>query len=765
MATAKGPAQRIDELTTLINHHNHLYYVESRTEISDQEFDRLLAELERLEKEHPAWARPDSPTQRVGGAPVSGLKSVKHKVPMLSIGNAYDAAALREFDGRVRKELGASAKVRYVVEPKIDGASISLIYIDGVLTTAVTRGDGETGDDVTHNIKTAGGVPLRLRGTRPPKYFEARGEVYITKSDFAARNAELKARGEKEAANPRNLASGSVRMLDPREAATRKLRVFAYTTGHVEGLELKSQMETLEKLKELGFAVTPGIETCDDIEAVVKCCEAWAAKRFDLPYDIDGLVIKLDDLKMRDRIRPTAKHVKWAVAHKFEEEQGITKLLEIEIHVGKYGEQTPVARFEAVNLCQTNVTHASLHNAAQVKEKDIRVGDSIVVVKKGEIIPYVVRSLKEARTGEEKPFEFPRACVVCGSPVRINDSGNLYVCTATATCPAQLAGRLESFAKRTRMDIEGMGETMAEQLVASGLVKTVADLYTLTEEKILTLPRTGKKTAQNLLRGIEASKSRGLGRLLGGLSIPNVGEEMGPLLAKSFPSLDAILAASEAELAAVPGFGPVRAKSIRAFFHCDAGRALVAGLRAAGVKLTEDVKTAPAGPAAVFAGKTIVVTGTLANYTRATINDRITSLGAKAGSSVSKSTDLVIVGTDAGSKFDRAKELGVKTVTEEEFEAMVKDLQARAGPAAGGSVAAGGPLEGKTVVVTGTLMKYKRHDIERLIAEKGGKAGAAVSKNTSFVVAGEDAGSKLARARELGVEVIDEAEFDRRVGV
>ncbi|MBY0229819.1 MAG: NAD-dependent DNA ligase LigA [Gemmataceae bacterium] len=749
-------AERIEELSRELHRHNHLYYVEARPEISDIQFDKLLKELEALEAANPSLARPDSPTQRVGGAPVPGLRSVKHKVPMLSIGNAYNTGDLRDFDSKVRKEL-KSEKVKYVVEPKIDGASVSLIYIDGVLTTAVTRGDGETGDDVTHTLKTAGGVPLRLRG-KAPKHFEARGEVYITKADFAARNAELKAKGEKEAANPRNLAAGTVRMLDPKEAARRKLRVLAYSVGHVEGMAFKTQTEILEALKGFGFHVTPDICGFADIEGVIGCCKEWAEKRFTLPYDIDGLVIKVDDLKAREKLKSTAKHVKWAIAHKFEEEQAITKLLDIEIHVGKYGEQTPVARFEPVQLCGTTVEYSTLHNAAQVREKDIRIGDSIIVVKKGEIIPYVVGAIKETRTDAIKPFAFPKNCPSCGTAVKLNDSQE-WRCPATFTCPKQLEGRLESFAKRERMDIAGMGETTAAALVAQGLVKSVADLYSLTEEQLLTLPGFGKKKAETLLKGIEASKGRGLGKLLGGLSIPNVGEEMGPLLSKSFPSLDAIVAASEAELAAVPGFGPVRAKSIKAYFGGAEGQALVAKLRAAGVKLTEDVK-APTGGAALFAGKTIVVTGTLVNFTRSTINARIESLGAKAGSSVSKNTDLVIVGTDAGSKLDRARELGVKVVTEEEFEAMIADLASAAT-----APPEEGPLAGKTVVVTGTLMKYDRRGIEALIEEKGGKAGSGVSKNTSFVVAGEDAGSKLAKARELGIEVIDEAEFERRVGV
>jgi DNA ligase (NAD+) len=775
MKTKSGtPAERISYLRDELHRHNHLYYVEAAPVISDLEYDRMMKELEGLEKANPHLASPDSPTQRVGGAPVGSLKTVAHKVPMLSIDNAYNVEEVREFDAKVRKELRVP-KVRYVVEPKIDGASLSLVYRNGVLETAVTRGDGERGDDVTHNVKTAGGVPLRLRTKNPPAYFEARGEIYITKADFAARNAALKEAGEKEAANPRNLAAGSLRLLDPKEAATRKLRLFAYTTGHVEGLTLKTQTRTLEVLKEFGFHVTPDISFCDDIDAVIACCEKWAERRFELGYDIDGLVIKIDDLSARDRLGTTAKHVKWAIAYKFEAEQGITKLLDIEISVGKYGEHTPVALLAPVQLCGTTVQRASLHNAVQVKEKDIRIGDTVIVVKKGEIIPYVVRPLTELRTGEQKPYEFPKKCVACGAPTRFDEAvDNVPFCTATHTCPHQLRKRLESYAKRERMDIEGLGRETCDVLVASGLVKTVADLYTLTEEKLLGLPRMGKMSAQKLLKGIEASKDRGLGRLLGGLSIPRVGEEMGPTLAEVFPSLDAILAAPPEKLAAVSGFGPIRAASVKAYFGSPEGQKLVAGLRAAGVKLTEDakVRTSPA----ILAGQTVVVTGALVKYKRADIEAKLADMGAKVGSSVSKNTDLLIVGADAGSKLDKAKALGVKTISEDEFEAMVNELLAAAPPvvapapapvaaavAAPAPPPSGGPLAGKTICVTGELMNYKRKDIEALIVQKGGQVASGVTKAVNLVVAGEAAGSKLDKAKALGIQVIDEAAFQKMV--
>jgi DNA ligase (NAD+) len=673
MAAAKSPksspTQQIAELRRQINYHNHLYYVEARTEISDKEFDRLLDELTALEKKHPELITPDSPTQRVGGAPITGFNTVAHRVPMLSIDKCTTPEGLKEFDNRLRKLL-PKQKIRYVVEPKIDGVAMSMTYRNGQLDVGVTRGDGERGDDVTHNLRAIPSVPLRLNTTTPPALFEARGEIYMTKADFAKLNEMQQAAGDKAHVNPRNLAAGSLKLLDPRESAKRKLRLFAYSTGAVEGMELTSHEQVLATLRKFGFPVNDAIKGYDTIDEVIAACHAWTEKRFTLPYDIDGLVIKLDNLEQRAKLGSTAKHVRWAIAYKFEAEEGITKILDIEISVGKYGEQTPVAKLAPVILAQTTVQYASLHNAAQVKEKDIRVGDTAVVVKRGDIIPHVEHILPEMRTGKEKPFVFPSKCPECGSPTKLNDTGNVFLCIGTHTCPAQLRGRIESFAKRERMDIAGLGEEMSKTLVASGLVKTVADLYKLTEAQLLTLPRTGKKSAQNLLNGIESSKTRGLGRLLGGLSIPTIGEEMGPLLARKFPSLDSILAAKEDQLASVEGFGPIRARNIRAFFDCAEGQALVAGLRAAGVKLTEDAKAAPTG-AQPLAGKIVVVTGTLEKYDRKGIQDLIEQLGGKAGDSVSKNTTLVVAGEKAGSKLAKAQALGIPVLSESEFEKMI----------------------------------------------------------------------------------------------
>ena len=662
-------AQRAAELRQLIDHHNYRYYVEDKPEISDKEFDRLLKELEELEAAHPELATPDSPTRRVGGQPIDAFKTVHHRIPMLSIGKAFSADELREFDGRVRKALGKQP-VQYVVELKIDGVAVSLTYTDGLLTLGATRGSGKAGDDITENLKTVRGVPLRLRTDKPPSHFEARGEVYMSKADFARLNEEVVSRGEERYANPRNLASGSLKQLDSRITAKRRLRLFAYSVGVVDGVTLPSHLEALHLLRESGFPVNPKIRSFDTIEEVIAYCDSWSEKRFELPYETDGMVIKVNDFEQQRRLGATNKEPRWAAAYKFEAEQAITTIRTIKVEVGKYGELTPVAHFDPpVQLCGTTVSRATLHNAAQIEQKDIRVGDSVIVVKRGEIIPYVEQSLPEARNGTEKVFHFSSRCPACGAPTVREPDAPTPRCTNTAACPAQLQGRLESFAKRERMNIEGLGEAIAEQLVEAKLVETVADLYRLKLAQLLALERMGKKSAQNLLDEIEKSKTCGLARLLAGLSIYGVGETMAIQLAEAFPSIDLLLAATKDELADIKGFGPKRAESIYTFFHSPAGRKLVDDLRGAGLKLTEDVKAkATVGP---LVGKTVVATGTLQNYSRKQIEEVIVRHGGKSASSVSKKTDYVVAGDDAGSKLDKARQLGVPVLTEQEFDRLI----------------------------------------------------------------------------------------------
>jgi DNA ligase (NAD+) len=663
----------VAELRQQINHHNHLYYVDNAPVISDRDFDRLLQELTDLEKQHPELLTPDSPTQRVGGEPIEGFVKVVHKVPMLSIENSYNEADLRKFDADVRKSAGAKATVEYVVELKIDGVSMSITYENGRLAQGATRGSGDVGDDVTHNLRTIAAIPLKLDTPTPPKVFEARGEVYMSRKEFVRINAE-QAKNQQEAyKNARNLTAGTLKQLDPKESAKRKLSFFAYGAGAVEGLSIKSQKELLDTLKAFGCPVNPHTRVCASMDEVIAYCNGWDTKRRELPYDTDGIVIKVNDFAQRERLGYTAKVPRWAKAYKFEAEQATSKIGGVDFTLGKFGELTPVARFEPpVQLAGTTVTYASMHNAAWVNEKDVRLGDTVVVEKKGEIIPQVVDVVKDARTGKEKVITWPDACPKCGSKVEKLDSGTSYnfVCTNTALCPGQVAKRVESFARRTYMDIEGLGEEVSIQLVESGLVKSVTDLYRLKKEQLLELEGFAELKAQNLLNGIAASKNRGLARLLPSLSILMVGEAMAELLVDEFPSLDEIVAARPEELARVKGFGPKRAQFVYDYFHTPAGQKLVAEFKELGIKTTHEKKAPPVG-GLPLAGKTIVVTGTLTNYDRTTIEARIKEAGGKATGSVSKKTDYLLAGEDAGSKLAKAKELGVKVITEAEFEQLV----------------------------------------------------------------------------------------------
>lgn len=673
------PAERAAELRQLIDHHNRKYYVDAAPEISDREFDRLLAELVQLEETHPQLRTPDSPTQRVGGEPIDGFRTVTHRTPMLSIDNTYNEAELRDFDAGLRKLL-ENEPIHYVVELKIDGVAMSMTYEDGLLTVGATRGDGERGDEVTHNLRAMPDVPLRLNAKNAPKLLEVRGEVYLPRAELVRINAERAKAGQEPYANCRNLTAGSLKLLDPKESGKRRLRLFAYGIGAVEGFESASHMETLAKLKELGFPVNPHTAACDSLDAVLKQVQHWNTARHELPYDTDGLVIKVDSLAQRQRLGSTNKFPRWARAYKFEAEQAATRLDRIEVQVGRTGKLTPVAYFDPpVKLAGTTVRKATLHNADEIARKDIRVGDTVIVEKAGEIIPQVVRVVLDARTGNEVPFEFPHVCPICGSPTAREPGSPFVLCTAPrGQCSGQLERALAQFARRDAMDIEGLGEEIIKDLVEADVVESPVDLYRLTLDDLKQArpakeDRKSKKEpeykwAAKLLEKIEASKERGLAKFLAGIGIPFVGDTLGDVLAQEFGSIRELMNADVDRLTRIEGVGPERAAAIREFFQRDSTRNMIADFEDLGLKLTEAKRAAPAGGA--IAGKTFVVTGTLEKYGRSEIEALIKQHGGKASGSVSKKTDFVIAGKEAGSKLAKAQELGVPVLTETEFEAM-----------------------------------------------------------------------------------------------
>lgn len=677
-----SPAARAAELRRLIDHHNRKYYVEAAAEISDREFDRLLDELKQIEAKHPDLVTPDSPTQRVGGAPIDEFRTVKHRVPMLSIDNTYNPDELREWDKSVRKLLGGEQPC-YVVELKIDGVAMSLTYENGLLAVGATRGDGERGDDVTHNLKTMPDVPLRLHAARPPNLFEARGEVYMTRAELIRINRARVEAGEKPYENPRNLSAGTLKLLDPKQSAERKLRLFAYALGAVEGLTITSHLESLETLKTFGFPVNPHTHGCQTIDEVIVYVETWNTKRHDLPYETDGMVIKVNDFAQRERLGYTSKFPRWARAYKFAAEQAVTRLARVEVNVGRTGKLTPVGHFDPpVRLAGTTVSKASLHNADEMERKDIRIGDMVVVEKAGEIIPQVIRVETQARTGAETKFRWPKTCPVCGAPAKKDPDSPAYYCTAPrGQCGGQLQRQLLQFARRTAMDIEGMGEAIVEEMLAAGIVESLPDLYRLTKDDLLKArpPKDAKKAsgkwADNLLEGIAASKDRGLARLLSGMGVPMVADSMADELAQEFLSLDALKDASIERLSQVEGIGPERARAIHGFFQQQSTRDMVEDFRELGLKLTEEPRNVAAAAAATggvsLAGKTLVVTGTLERYSRPDIEALIKALGGKASGSVSKKTDYVVAGAEAGSKLAKARELGVAVLSEDEFDKMI----------------------------------------------------------------------------------------------
>jgi DNA ligase (NAD+) len=663
-----SPAQEIARLREEIRRHDYKYYVEAAPEISDREYDRLIGRLKELEAAHPELLTPDSPTQRVGDQPVEGLRQVAHRVPMLSIDNTYSIEELKSYGQRTAKLLGGEP-IAWVVELKVDGVAVSLAYEEGILVRGVTRGDGRTGDDITHNVRTIRDVPLRLHGKAAPPLVEVRGEIYMTNSDLVRLNEQQKAEGKPLFANTRNVTAGSVRQLDPRICAQRRLRFFCHSVGDTAGLKARTHMEFLDEMRSHGLPVTPEAACFESFDAAVAHCEELIERLHELDFEIDGLVLKVNRFDQRERLGSTSKCPRWVIAYKFEKYEAKTRLREIRVQVGKTGAVTPVADLEPVELAGTIVSHASLHNADEIDRKDVRAGDVVVVEKAGKIIPHVVRVEKSEREHALRKFVFPTACPECEAKL-VKDEGGVYIRCPNPQCPAQVKERIRYFAGRNAMDIEGLGDKLIDQLVGQRLISGYGDLYRLTLEQLMDLERMGRKSSENLLEGIAASKDRGLARLLNGLSIRHVGTRVAAVLAERFRSMDALRKAGVDQLSETNEIGPVIAQSVYDFLHGDFGSRAIDDLRSLGVKMEA------AGPAArghrALEGKTLVVTGTLGKYSRDEINELITRHGGHAASSVSKNTDYVLVGENPGSKLDKAKALGVKVLTEAEFEKLLE---------------------------------------------------------------------------------------------
>lgn len=670
--------KEVTKLRADIERHNDLYYQEAEPEISDFEFDQLLERLKVLEAEHPELVTPDSPTQRVAGK-ADSLRPFRHSVPLMSLDNSYSLDDLKAFTERCER-LAEGRKLEYFAELKIDGLSVSLHYENGILVTGATRGDGTTGDEVTQNVKTIRSVPLRLKKDSPPDA-EVRGEAYLSRSQFARINAELDMQGEKTFANPRNCASGTLRMLDSQIVASRRLDIFPYDAFKGTSKMFATHAEVFEWCASNGFNVNPNRRLCRDLDELVAFINDMETHRDTLDYEIDGVVVKVNSTALQDEFGATSKAPRWAIAYKYPARKAYTKLLDILVSVGRTGALTPIATLEPTLLAGTTVARASLHNEDEIKRLDLMIGDTVEIEKSGEIIPQVLGVLKEKRTGDERNFAFPNICPVCGSPA-VRPDGEVVRRCANPDCPAKIKGRIAYYSSRKAMDIEGLGDVLIETLVSDGVerdgekfkVRTVADLYELTSTDISNLERKGEKSAAKLIAQIEASKTRGLQRLLFGIDIRHVGERTAKLLANHFRSIDNLAAASIDQIAAIHEIGMTVAHSVTEWFADERNREIFERLRAAGVKLEMDASSTAALDER-FVGKTFVLTGKLENYTRDEAAKLIEDRGGRVSSSVSKKTDYVVAGNDAGSKLTKAESLGVNVLTENEFQAMIGEPQ------------------------------------------------------------------------------------------
>jgi DNA ligase (NAD+) len=672
MAENKAQAEKeIRRLREEINRHDYLYYVRAQPEISDYEYDMLMKKLEELEKE---WnlVSPDSPTQRVSGEPIKTFRVVRHRKAMMSLSNTYNEEEIRDFDRRVRSLLESNESYEYVCELKIDGLAISLLYEDGKFTRAATRGDGEQGDEVTHNVKTIRSIPLNIPSDKSDfQNIEVRGEVYFQRDDLLPLNKEREENGEAPFANPRNAAAGSLKLQDARIVARRPLRLFCYWVEQLEATsQIKTQYEGLELLKDLHFPLNPNYWLCKNVDEVIRYWQEWQAKRHSLPYDIDGIVAKVNKIEQQNRLGATAKSPRWAIAFKFKTEQAESRLKDIIWQVGRTGVVTPVAILEPVQLMGTTVSRATLHNVDELERLDIRINDHVILEKGGDVIPKIIEVVKSKRPKDSVPYKPPTRCPVCNSPL-VREPEEVALRCENVACPEQVSRRIEHFASRRAMDIEGLGYKIVELLLKNKLIGDYGDIYSLKKETLADLERMGEKSATNLINAIQASKEQPLERVIYSLGIPFVGEGAARILAEYFRSIDRLMDASGEELAEVEGVGEKTAASIKDFFANDRNQKVIQKLRQAGVRFEEADKSQKQVDDR-FEGKTFVLTGSLENYTRDEASEAIRLRGGKVSGSVSKNTDYVVAGTDPGSKLDKARELNVTVLNEDEFRKMLK---------------------------------------------------------------------------------------------
>ncbi|HXV13278.1 MAG TPA: NAD-dependent DNA ligase LigA [Candidatus Krumholzibacteria bacterium] len=668
---AKPSRAEVERLRREIEEHNYTYYVLDQPTVSDAEYDTMLRRLQEIEATWPEFRTSDSPTQRIGAPPAEGFAVVTRAVPMLSLENAMAEEEFREWRERLIRVVGPAGETDYVCEPKMDGVAVELVYEDGTLVQGSTRGDGVNGEDVTPNVRTIRAIPLRLmhpaRGAKPPKTLSVRGEVYMPLADFERINKKQMESGEKLYANPRNTAAGSLKQLDPRITATRPLKFFAYGIGSVEGTPIRSQWSLLETLKAWGLPVNPLSKRCASVEDVIAFHNTLEEKRPKLPYEIDGAVVKVNDFGVQEEAGTRSRSPRWAIAWKFPPQEARTRVLDIEVQVGRTGALTPVARLEPVRVGGVTVSNATLHNADEIEKKDVRVGDWVFVRRAGDVIPEVVAPVKELRKGSLPKFKMPEKCPVCGTRV-VRPEGEAVTRCPNFACPIQVRGRLIHFVSRGAIDIEGLGYKLIDQLVTAGLVETPADFYRLTADDLIPLERMAEKSAKNVIGAIERSKHTTLPRFIYALGIRNVGETVAEVLAENFPSMDALMDASEEELSSIHGVGDVIAQEIRAWAAVASHRKLVRELLKAGIAFAR----APRAVSNEFAGKTFVFTGTLTKLTREEAEGEVKKRGGKAASSVSKNTDYVVAGEKAGSKLEKAQKLGVEVIDEDAFLRMIR---------------------------------------------------------------------------------------------